>query len=1285
MTNFVNMIENNSESIENMTPEEFQRKLWTWLEEKGIFSEMKTHLRRQMIDVLKASEIGQIVSSNQKSKRSLSPKYKAINLLIAEYLLQQGYQYALSIFSMEDPTLSILPEQIPHNFAKPECDDRKDAVFKFLDEDVCDILETLGFSKDFREVQEIFEHYNAPKSKDTLIICLIRSMSTLANEMSKEKHFKGVNDVQKQPYQTKITQTTDEINLLYTDFKENTMSNQTAHELHQKMQIAFDQELEIIKKNERKKYINHLKSIETEMTFKLKKEREKLRQREIDYQNNLLKEFEVEFQRVQEKERLKEIEIERNLQKDLEIERKKLFDEYRSVAQSKTMNSSVLMELQQASLEAAIKAVQHQSSRLRKKENMLDHKLFSLNTQNVFKEKNDFSSQISGINESIDPENKRFGSQIKKFTNKVTQTLMVQTNAVACQIDNNLITSSEGVYSTDDKKIMEIEKSINIKITTSSVECQTELKSPNFQNKVCSLCRKNIQKSPTAQSLLNQSSMHMNSDQTSGENDKTNSSEMLPSESELPSKYGSFEIQTKFAEYNKKESSSNRIQIVTSLQNLLKNLQSENVSLKSHSQQQQNHIKELLKKHASMCKEVSEARIEAQELSNQLLQLEKVIDANCKSPFEQEGLTLKKSRSFLNNEDKYERKEKPKKTDYKFTDKGLEKIKETLKLLEREGEELDKSYKAFKLRQIDDSKLKISNITNKNENLEKTTLSASSSSLLLKHLKDIRISREKYQTREQSFDSHYSMDYVNSTHLNTERAQGHLMSFDRDILQNYIAISKDINMYNSKNPRAFANILKQRFITNKKGSLNDINNFAPLDTPRTRYSHKHLSSKLLGDHLSAKEEIYKRKYQFQAPQCLSSSKNRQQLTLNKTNALGNNMDDDLKISDEDLVPVICNEPLDSCTQTHTVLSDKIDKKNLSRPTHESIDTNSKIKTNVRKWAKLNLKNINSSSTKTDSNIELIKNKTFSVNSYKNKCNNDIEDIFKHDNKRSSPILNDLTQSGTDNNIQVIKIDNNKYSSQEGNHENHSNENLTVFIATSNGDCVKATDEIIHIKNDSIRKLDSEEFNKISDTFDTNNVETLSSIQLNPLINKKDFQDNVIEKINYLENVNDSQSSSSHEIVNDLNKNIKSETEQGSSHDNSKIILQGIKDITIGDDHNLLNDNHVENINRPSDDVSDKQDRLSRNEDPSGMLIDNTQEPISKLKSDFDDKKELDDKIDYLKEDQGNDQNNIEFGEHQSSIGSPTSNELILSTSIEISNNSHISVPKDSDEDDAFWK
>lgn len=95
------------------------------------------------------------------------------------------------------------------------------------------------------------------------------------------------------------------------------------------MQIAFDHELEIIKENERKKYLTDLKMIETQLILKLKNEKNKFKEREIIFRKKLSKEFEEEFHRVREKERLKEIEIERNLQKELEIERQKLFDEYK--------------------------------------------------------------------------------------------------------------------------------------------------------------------------------------------------------------------------------------------------------------------------------------------------------------------------------------------------------------------------------------------------------------------------------------------------------------------------------------------------------------------------------------------------------------------------------------------------------------------------------------------------------------------------------------------------------------------------------------------------------------------------------------------------------------------------------------------------------------------------------------------------------------------------------------------------------------------------------------------
>lgn len=53
----------------------------------------------------------------------------------------KGYQYALSIFTVEDPTLSILPEHVTSSYVASK---NGIETFKFADTDVWDIFETLG-------------------------------------------------------------------------------------------------------------------------------------------------------------------------------------------------------------------------------------------------------------------------------------------------------------------------------------------------------------------------------------------------------------------------------------------------------------------------------------------------------------------------------------------------------------------------------------------------------------------------------------------------------------------------------------------------------------------------------------------------------------------------------------------------------------------------------------------------------------------------------------------------------------------------------------------------------------------------------------------------------------------------------------------------------------------------------------------------------------------------------------------------------------------------------------
>lgn len=59
MAEDINNLSKNSEKIlGNMTTDEFQSKLYVWFEEKGVLSDLRTHLRHQMINALKTTEIG---------------------------------------------------------------------------------------------------------------------------------------------------------------------------------------------------------------------------------------------------------------------------------------------------------------------------------------------------------------------------------------------------------------------------------------------------------------------------------------------------------------------------------------------------------------------------------------------------------------------------------------------------------------------------------------------------------------------------------------------------------------------------------------------------------------------------------------------------------------------------------------------------------------------------------------------------------------------------------------------------------------------------------------------------------------------------------------------------------------------------------------------------------------------------------------------------------------------------------------------------------------------------
>lgn len=107
-------------------------------------------------------------------------KVQAVNLLLAEFLIQQNCFYTLSVLSTEVPLVNILPE-LNNNFLN-----KPDAGWKFEEKDALDILETLGFGKDS---EEIVKTYFDADNKEALLFCILKTPSKDLKGVMQYKQF----------------------------------------------------------------------------------------------------------------------------------------------------------------------------------------------------------------------------------------------------------------------------------------------------------------------------------------------------------------------------------------------------------------------------------------------------------------------------------------------------------------------------------------------------------------------------------------------------------------------------------------------------------------------------------------------------------------------------------------------------------------------------------------------------------------------------------------------------------------------------------------------------------------------------------------------------------------------------------------------------------------------------------------------------------------------------------------------------------------------------------------
>lgn len=142
-----------------MSAEEFKRNLITWFEDRGLLSDLRAHLRKQMIGIIKDTTLGQTM----KVETKISPKSHVINILIAEFLLKNKYHYSLSVFSTEVPFF-VLPEF---------------SLKSFSPQNFYDIMEALGISAESVESRRLHETY-FQENEQSLLGCILRLMSKIS-------------------------------------------------------------------------------------------------------------------------------------------------------------------------------------------------------------------------------------------------------------------------------------------------------------------------------------------------------------------------------------------------------------------------------------------------------------------------------------------------------------------------------------------------------------------------------------------------------------------------------------------------------------------------------------------------------------------------------------------------------------------------------------------------------------------------------------------------------------------------------------------------------------------------------------------------------------------------------------------------------------------------------------------------------------------------------------------------------------------------------------------------
>ncbi|VEN53267.1 unnamed protein product [Callosobruchus maculatus] len=169
----------NGNSIQSLSPEEFQKLLKTWFEEKGIISDIKVQLRYKMINILKKTVAGREIVEKCIQRTSLSKQ--AVNLIVAEFLLQNQFHYSLSLFNTEALVANIFPEDAYKSGTQV-----KKKQYRLDYENFLNVMELIGVPKTSDKCKDLVNLYYANSEYYSVLESLLHLLCKISNKQIDE-------------------------------------------------------------------------------------------------------------------------------------------------------------------------------------------------------------------------------------------------------------------------------------------------------------------------------------------------------------------------------------------------------------------------------------------------------------------------------------------------------------------------------------------------------------------------------------------------------------------------------------------------------------------------------------------------------------------------------------------------------------------------------------------------------------------------------------------------------------------------------------------------------------------------------------------------------------------------------------------------------------------------------------------------------------------------------------------------------------------------------------------